>query len=135
MGAAAARFNAYCSQPGNDWQSYDCMSYVARLNGCADPGLVQPAPGEDYQCSAPRNDAATQQTACEHHEKLKGLLSRTISGGDTSNAGQCRQAGLDAADLKQRQRAQLCTRVSVNDGGGICSSIRSNQSASQSNSR
>ncbi len=134
MAAKAARFNDYCSQPGNDWQSYDCMSFVARLNGCADPGLIRPAPGEDYQCSAPRTEQAKAQLECEQRGKLRDLLARRTSG-STSVSGSCSAAGLDFSSFMQQQRAQLCMRVSVEDQGGICSSLRNAQPASRSNTR
>ncbi len=132
MAARAAAFNEYCSQAGNDWQSYDCMLFVARLNGCADPGVVRPAPGEDFQCQGPRSEAAKQQTACEQREKIRGFLSRPS--GEGGKASKCAAVGAGLADFQQRQRMDLCTRVSVDDPGGFCDGIRASQS-NQSNHR
>lgn len=130
MADRAAAFNAYCSQPGNDWQSYDCMLFVARLNGCADPGLVRPVPGEDFQCSAPRSEAAKQQAACEQRDKLRGMLSSRPS--DAGSASKCRAVGTSRANLQQEHRANLCTHVSVDDASGFCDGIRSSSSSSRS---
>ena len=43
--------------------------------------------------------------------------------------------GRETADFMQRERTQLCNRVGVNDGGGICASIRSSQSSLRSNTQ
>lgn len=47
-----ALFKASCSQPGNRWQTYDCAAFVARMNGCADPALINPGPQGDATCRA-----------------------------------------------------------------------------------
>lgn len=128
MAQRAAAFNAYCSQPGNDWQSYDCMSFVARLNKCADPGLVQPVPGEDFQCSGRRSEAAKRQFACEQQERLRGMLSSGIAG--TGSISRCAQLGQQVANLQQRFRQRICTQAQSGDagstggiGGSICQGL------------
>jgi hypothetical protein len=126
----ADRFNAYCSHAGNEWQSYDCMLFVARLNGCADPGVIRPAPGEDYQCTRPESAAEQWQAQCEQTERGRGLIGRP--GGVTATASpriatgavrSCGQLARDRFDLDQRMRAQICTRVLTDDPSGYCSGL------------
>lgn len=133
IAARAARFNAYCSQPGNDWQTYDCMSFVAQLNGCADPALVNPAPGEDFQCSSPQSDRAKTQAACEQHATLRGLLERRTPDGSVSS--RCAALGSNLSNFKQRQRQQLCQRVNVEDPNGFCSGARAQGAPNRSTTR
>jgi hypothetical protein len=133
IAARAARFNAYCSQPGNDWQTYDCMSFVAQLNGCADPALVNPAPGEDFQCSSPQSDRAKTQAACEQHATLRGLLERRTPDGSTSS--RCAALGSNLSSFKQRQRQQLCQRVNVDDPNGFCAGARAQGAPNRFNTR
>jgi hypothetical protein len=120
LAAAAERFNAYCSQPGNDWRSYDCMIFVARLNGCADPGLIRPAEGGDYECSAPQSSAAQREAECQRTQKLRDMLSRP---GGTGERGVCASPSSMQFDLDQRMRAQLCTRILTDDPNGMCSGV------------
>jgi len=124
MAARAARFNAYCSQPGNNWQSYDCMLFVARLNGCADPGVIRPAPGEDFQCS-PRTtmgDEHRLQLACQQSDKLRGLLGNPGTPG--GNTGRCEPIGVSRSDLDRRMREGICTRALTDDPNGFCDPMR-----------
>lgn len=112
----AARWNhfkAYCSQPGNDWRSYDCMRFVARMNGCVDPGLVNPGPEGDYVCTAPCRDAACQaerrRYACEQDEKRRGGISRPNPDGGALSCA----AHFDATlDLESQMRSRMCERAS-----------------------
>lgn len=141
MAAAAARFNQYCSQPGNDWQSFDCMSYVALLNGCADPGVITPAPGEDYQCRVP-NDAPEKQRAnlelsCKHRGKIRGWLIQGMEGTAPagSNLGTCIDTGVSQATFERSFQAEMCKRVSIEDTSGICGGIRSRSQSNTSNTR
>lgn len=118
MAARAARFNAYCSQPGNNWQSYDCMLFVARLNGCADPGVIQPAPGEDFHCSAGATRAQKWQLACQNRAKLGSLLGNPGSAG--AGASQCAPIGVSRTDLDRQLRERVCTRALTDDPNGFC---------------
>jgi hypothetical protein len=127
MAQRAAGFNSYCSQPGNDWRSYDCMLFVARLNGCADPGVVRPAHGRDYECSRPESAAEERRAACEQTETLRGWLSGPGLGG-TGHTGRttggapdrCGIAAASPVDLDRRMRAQVCQRVTTDDPTGFC---------------
>lgn len=118
MAERAARFNAYCSQPGNNWQSYDCMLFVARLNGCADPGVIQPAPGEDFHCSAGATRAQQWQLACQNRAKLGSLLGNP--GSANASASQCAPIGVSRTDLDRQLRERVCTRALTDDPNGFC---------------
>ena len=49
VAAAWNRFKAYCEE--SHWKVYKCMSFLARVNGCADPSLIHPSPeGDDMTC-------------------------------------------------------------------------------------
>ena len=49
VAAAWSRFKAYCEE--SHWKVYKCMSFLAKVNGCADPSLIHPSPeGDDMTC-------------------------------------------------------------------------------------
>lgn len=82
-------FKSYCSQPGNNWRTYDCAVFVAKMNGCADPAIINPGPEGDYSCRARCGRGITSSTctedavaACEAREKLKGQLAQPVRDGN-----------------------------------------------------
>lgn len=74
MAAAWSSFVAYCSQPGNNWQSFDCLSTIARLNGCADPRLIKPGPDGNFVCTGRPDRKQAAVAACELRRKLRGMF-------------------------------------------------------------
>lgn len=122
IAARWAALTASCSASNNNWQTYDCMLLVARLNACADPGLVNPGPEGDYTCRAGSAADGTVAT-CEQREQLRGWL--TISGFSPAGSGLsgC-QASVGAGmrvDLMEQVRAQMCQQISPSpDGSGPC---------------
>jgi hypothetical protein len=118
-----ARFKASCSQPGNNWQTYDCMLFVARLNSCADPALVNPGPQGDYACRAGHSAAESAALACEERAKMRDMFA--ISGGGGDN--RCRaDLGGYRLDLEQQLRADMCQRMQTGPDGGadVCPEVR-----------
>lgn len=116
MQARWAAFKAYCDAPGNAWQTYDCMLFVARGNACADPALVNPGPEGDYTCRAKNSDAERNATfACEQRRKLGNLIKIVTSEGlDCARGG----SRFDHNDLITKS---LCQRVTPTpDGSGNC---------------
>jgi hypothetical protein len=107
-------FQAYCSQPGNNWQSYDCMLAVARLNGCADPGVVLPVPGEQYTCVPRCVDQACRrqraQQACELGARQRGLVSQPDP--DAAGPGSCSYFMQGALDVEASMQSRLCEHAS-----------------------
>jgi hypothetical protein len=129
------RFKEYCSQPGNNWKTNDCAVFVAKMNGCADPSILDAGPEGDYVCRAKCKGGISgiirsHQTgsssskctedwiaACEHDRKVKGWVSQP---GPSGNAGQLRScgelhqsiSGMNAA-LKATLRKKLCERANA----------------------
>jgi hypothetical protein len=124
-----ASFKAYCSQPGNNWQTYDCMLFVARTNGCADPALVNPGPQGDYTCSGDHSAAEAAALACEETAKMRDMF--TLSSGGTSSGNSCR-ASLSSGyrfDVEQQLREGMCQRIQTGPDGGAngCPEVRGRQ--------
>lgn len=74
MAAAWRSFVAYCSQPGNNWQSFDCLSAISRLNGCADPRLIKPGPDGNFVCAGRPDRKQAAVAACKLHRKFRGMF-------------------------------------------------------------
>jgi hypothetical protein len=149
MQANWQRFKNYCSQPGNNWRTYDCMLFVARLNGCADPALINPGPNGDYACasrcpalkglarSAKRSvegeaGAGTCQqerlvAACEAEERRKGVETGR-AGAQTGGRSGCKDSAAGVVNLQQQLKElvlkDMCQRVSAGSNG-LCGRQRS----------
>lgn len=112
------KFRDRCNSAGNNWQTYDCMIFVARANGCADPALINPGPEGDYVCRAKDRDGSQGSAlTCAQKKKLGGML--TIPNGQ---ARECPSSGQNLGPaLRELIRTELCKRVTPNpDGAGNC---------------
>jgi hypothetical protein len=126
--AAMQAFVSYCSQPGNSWQSYDCMSVVARLNGCADPGLVLPAPDQESICVGRASEAQKRQTACAQRQKIRDMLAHPGSGGDrNASLSGCPLLTTTTIQLLDAQRRRVCLAANVDDSSNFCDGARASQ--------
>lgn len=112
--AAWERFKAYCSQAGNNWQTYDCAKFVARLNGCADPAVVNPGPEGDYVCRGKPSERERAIAACEEARKKRDMIARPTGEARPSCSETVDQwFSLSANATRMRD---LCTKVDGEDG-------------------
>jgi len=121
MQAAWQRFRDYCSQPGNNWQTYDCAKFVARMNGCADPATVNPGPNGDYVCRAKASKREKAIQACEAQRKKTDMIAqRTSDMRRPSCASAVDQLGSARANAQAIFRERQCTKANPGDEGPIC---------------
>lgn len=102
------RFKEYCSQPGNDWHTYDCMIFVARMNGCADPGVVNPAPGEDFTCTARCGGSPVATYSGDARAKGIAIGSGTFTGFSSGGAS-CEERRQAVCEQTEKLRNMLST--------------------------
>ena len=121
MQAAWQRFRDYCSQAGNNWQTYDCAKFVARMNGCADPATVNPGPNGDYVCRAKPSKRDKAIRACEAQRKKLDMIAHRV--GDSppvSCAAAVDQLGSVRANAQALFRERQCAKANPGDDGPIC---------------
>ena len=75
-------FKSYCDQ--SQWKAWQCVSFLAKANGCADPRLINPGPeGDDMPCPAnARVDKWTKMKAAwvEQCKKRQWIMMPTRDG-------------------------------------------------------
>ena len=121
MQAAWQRFRDYCSQPGNNWQTYDCAKFVARMNGCADPATVNPGPNGDYVCRARPTTRDRAIRACEaQRRKIDMIGYRTSDAQRPSCASAVDRLTSARANAQAIFRERQCTKANPGDDGPIC---------------
>jgi thiol-disulfide isomerase/thioredoxin len=79
------RIKEYCSQPGNDWQSYNCQEILRVFTGCADSALVYPTPEGGLGC--PLKSGMTDEEFRAYECKRKQMIWNSGAGG-RKNLGQ-----------------------------------------------
>lgn len=117
-------FEEYCSQPGNNWQSFDCVAFVAKANKCADPRVIQPGPESDFVCVAKKDKNAQLIAVCENQSKLRDRLS-IPSEGRSASCAQKVGALNDNTDFFSLVEKKICSQATADpnsDSGGICQS-------------
>ncbi|MEO5571119.1 MAG: hypothetical protein ABIT08_15665 [Bacteroidia bacterium] len=101
-------FSNYCD--GNGWQTYECARFVAMMNGCADPALVNPGPEGSYSCSG--RSPADMKAACENQCEQKKKIAQPGEGGNIN----CGCEGLfDRAGFNEHMQKVICA---TSQGGG-----------------
>lgn len=72
-------FSRECDK--SKWESYQCKSYVAGMNGCADPGQVLPTPDGDYVCHRPATaEQIAERASVERCEQQQGVSAQSEQG-------------------------------------------------------
>jgi hypothetical protein len=117
--AAWERFKAYCSQAGNNWQTYDCAKFIARMNRCSDPGVVNPGPEGDYVCRGKATERDKAIAQCEQARRKHDLIARPTGAARAS----CRDSVDGWVSLRANAMAILhdhCTKVDGGEDGFSC---------------
>jgi hypothetical protein len=112
------KFKGYCES--NGWQTYECMSFVAHLNKCADPSLVNPGPEGAYTCSA-RNDVELIDACKKQCEAKKGIS-------QPGNEGVNKDCGCDglkaSITFSKALSKKICETSYYPDGATPCDKIK-----------
>ncbi|MEJ7811348.1 MAG: hypothetical protein WKG32_13135, partial [Gemmatimonadaceae bacterium] len=120
VAAAWQRFKTYCSQAGNGWRTYDCMLFVARMNGCADPGLINPSPEGEYTC-APRCSNLGRASSGAPSSRRNASVMRQGSAGGIAGAGSCgKEQTILQCEIRKRQRDMISTPSPSGSSGPSC---------------
>ena len=139
------QFRKYCSQPANNWQTYDCALFIARMNGCADPGLINPGPQGEATCRRNcsgghavlaqgagslavgksamlglQRSPGTCVDAATYECEQKSMIASAVRGRTLERPGACRDRARALDELGRTLSASIRSRICLAAQGDLC---------------